>query len=118
MAGGSPSTSFAGVWRRGVRGFLAEVSDAIVSVLFPAGCRICEALLTSARRVPICAECLASFQRVPGIFCEICGQPLPGLTRKEGEQLLCPACQDRTYAFKRRAALQCMKARWCARFCC
>jgi hypothetical protein len=34
MAGGSSSTSVAGVWRRGVRGFLAEVSDAIVACFF------------------------------------------------------------------------------------
>ena len=101
MAGGSSSTSVAGVWRQGVRALLAEVSDAIVSVFFPAGCRICETLLTSASRVPICADCLASFARVPAIVCEICGRPLPGLARKEGEPLLCPACQDRTYAFEK-----------------
>jgi ComF family protein len=101
MAGGSSSTSVAGVWRRGVRGLLAEVSDAIVSVFFPAGCRICEALLTSASRIPICAGCLASFARVPGILCEICGRPLPGLARNEGEPLLCPVCQGRTYAFEK-----------------
>ena len=101
MAGASSSTSVAEVRRRGVRGLLAEVSDAIVSVLFPAGCRICKALLTSASRVPICAECLASFARVPGILCEICGRPLPGLARNEGEPLLCPACQERTYAFEK-----------------
>src|SRR5882762_1359110 len=101
MAGASSSTSVAEVRRRGVRGLLAEVSDAIVSVLFPAGCRICKALLASASRVPICAECLASFARVPGILCEICGRPLPGLARNEGEPLLCPACQGRTYAFEK-----------------
>ncbi len=101
MAGASSSTSVAEVRRRSVRGLLAEVSDALVSVFFPAGCRICEALLASASRVPICAECLASFVRVPGILCEICGRPLPGLARNEGEPLLCPACQDRTYAFEK-----------------
>jgi len=101
MAGASSSTSVAEVLRRSVRGLLAEVSDALVSVFFPLGCRICEALLASASRVPICAECLASFVRVPGILCEICGRPLPGLARNEGEPLLCPACQDRTYAFEK-----------------
>jgi predicted amidophosphoribosyltransferase len=101
MAGGSSSTSVTEIRRRGVRGLLAEVSDVIVSLFFPTGCRICEALLTSASRVPVCAKCLASFQRVPGIFCKICGRPLPGLAKKEGEPLLCPACQDRTYAFER-----------------
>ena len=42
-----------------------------------------------------------SFKRVPNIICEVCGRPLPGLAQKEGEQLLCPACQNRTYAFDR-----------------
>ena len=34
-------------------------------------------------------------------YCEICGRPLPGLTRQERETLLCPACRDKTYAFDR-----------------
>jgi ComF family protein len=101
MAGGSLSSSVAEVRRRGVCGVLAGVSDAIVSVFFPAGCRICDALLTSARRVPICESCLFSFERLPSIVCEICGRPLAGLAQKEGEPLLCPACKDRTYAFER-----------------
>jgi competence protein ComFC len=101
MAGGSSSSSVVEAWRRGVRGMLAEVSDAVVSVFFPAGCRICDELLTSASRVPLCEGCLSSFQRVPGIVCNICGRPLPGLTRREGEPLLCPACRERTYAFER-----------------
>jgi ComF family protein len=101
MAGGSSSTSIAEVRRRGLRGLLAEVSDAIVSVFFPAGCRICDSLLTSASRVPLCEGCLSSFQRVAGGVCEICGRPLPGLGEKEGEPLLCPACYNKTYAFER-----------------
>jgi len=88
-------------WPRTGRGWLAEISDAVVSVFFPSGCRICEGLLTSASRVPICEECLSSFERVPNIVCEICGLPLPGWTPKEGEALLCPACRNRTYAFDR-----------------
>jgi competence protein ComFC len=104
-----PSSSGATAERRGgVRGWgptawnwLAEAADAIVSVFFPAGCRICERPLTTANRVPICEECLSSFKRVPDIVCEVCGRPLTEMTRKEGEPLLCPACQDNTYAFDR-----------------
>src|SRR5216684_1796989 len=88
-------------WARIGRGWLAEMSDALVSVFLPSGCRICERLLTRASRVPLCEECLSSFEKVPNIVCEVCGRPLPGLARKEGEPLLCPACQDRTYAFDR-----------------
>ena len=83
------------------RGWLPEISGALVSVVFPSRCRICERVLTSASRVPICQECLSSFERVPRIICEICGRPLPGLVKKEGESPLCPACREKTYAFDR-----------------
>lgn len=86
--------------RRG-RGWLAEISDALVSVVFPSACRICERLLTTASRVPICEECLSSLERVPIMVCEVCGRPLPGLDRKQGEPLLCQACQEKTYTFDR-----------------
>src|SRR5713226_4811847 len=88
-------------WLRHGRGWLGELSDAVVSVFFPSGCRICDRLLTTSSRVPLCEEGLSSFQRVSGLLCEVCGRPLPGLAQKEGEPLLCPACQDRTYTFDR-----------------
>jgi hypothetical protein len=55
--------------RGGVHGWLAEASDAIVSVFFPARCRICDKLLTQASRVPLCEECLASFEAAPAAGC-------------------------------------------------
>ena len=108
MAGGNSSGSTAAEQRKSVRGWirtgrgwLAGASDALVSVFFPAGCRICEKLLTGASRVPLCVECLSSFERVPDTICEICGRPLPGLARKDEVPLLCPACTSKTYAFDR-----------------
>jgi ComF family protein len=85
--------------REVVRAWLTAASDALVSVIFPAGCRICNELLTDSRRVPICKDCFSSFATVPTAACEICGRPLPGLERKDPAPGLCPACQDRTYAF-------------------
>lgn len=87
--------------RRGVRGLLAEASDAVVSVFFPAGCRICDKLLVRASRVPFCEECLDSFEAPPEKKCEVCGQTLEWFTHREGEPLLCRACQQKTYAFER-----------------
>jgi competence protein ComFC len=93
-------------------GWLSEASDAIVSVLFPAGCRLCERVLTRASRVPICEECLASFAAMPERVCQICGSPpetsfatIPGPpettdTAEEG-RLVCVACRVRTYGFDR-----------------
>lgn len=101
MAAGNSCGENLRLRRQGVRAWLSEASDALISVIFPAGCRICEQLLIDARRVPICEECLSSFQRIPQPSCEICGRPLPGLTRQEREPLLCPACGDKTYTFDR-----------------
>src|SRR5260370_9983143 len=97
----SSSSGTAGAGGEGARGWLAEIGDAVVSVFFPSGCRICDRLLTSASRVPLCEECLSSFARVPNIVCEICGRPLSGLAQKVGEPLLCPASQAKTYPFAR-----------------
>src|SRR5580704_18243534 len=87
--------------RRGVRGGLVEASDAVVSVFFPAGCRICDKLLVRASRVPFCEECLDSFEAPKEKKCEVCGQALGWLAQREGEPLVCRACQQKTYAFER-----------------
>jgi len=56
--------------------WLEAASDAIVSVFYPAGCRLCGRLLIHASRLPICDECLASFATLPTPVCDICGSPL------------------------------------------
>src|SRR5271154_3051233 len=58
---------------------LATATDALVSVFYPAGCSLCERLLTRAIRVPICDECLMSFAALPAEVCEICGSPVAAL---------------------------------------
>ena len=98
-AGNAARGSHAG--NRGLRGWLAASADALTSVIFPAGCRICDQLLTDSRRVPICENCFSTFERVPAVICEICGRPLSGLGQDPAQLRLCPACQDKTYAFDR-----------------
>jgi ComF family protein len=101
----SDSTKRWGAW-------LAEASDALVSVLFPAECRLCESLLTRASRVPICDECLASFPTVKGRICEICGEGTEAsfATRatqsdlgqgSEADRAPCAVCRTRKFAFDR-----------------
>jgi len=79
--------------------WFSAASDALVSIIFPADCRICGELLVDSRRVPICPKCLSSFERIPLTNCEICGCPLSGSQLKEGQPRLCPACQNKTYGF-------------------
>jgi ComF family protein len=101
MAEASSPSGKALAKQQGVRGWLTGVGDALVSVFFPAGCRICDRLLTGASRVPICGDCLSSFVLAQGIACEICGRPLAAWTPKPERTLLCPACVDKTFAFDR-----------------
>jgi predicted amidophosphoribosyltransferase len=80
---------------------LRVTGDAITSVFSLSGCRICDRLLVTASRIPVCEKCLSSFERLPAIVCETCGRPLPSYAEKASQSLLCPACQDKTYAFDR-----------------
>jgi len=79
---------------------LASVPGAIASVCMPASCRLCEELLSDARRLPICEHCLSSFQEIPPGSCDVCG--LPGGFDPEfpKERALCPDCQERRFAFE------------------
>jgi len=99
--GEGSSLPSARAWGRGVRGWLAEASDAVVSIFFPAACRICDQLLVRASRVRFCEDCLDSFEGPPENKCGICGQGLAWMTVEEGEPLVCRACKQKTYAFER-----------------
>ncbi len=103
-------------FEKGVGAWLSGASDALVSVFFPAGCRLCERVLVHASTVPICEECLGSFAAVGGAVCERCGQPLAawslGGARDERatENLVCPECQTREYGFDRARSYALYKA--------
>ena len=79
---------------------LGNVAGAVTSVFFPAGCRLCDELLTDARRLPLCDNCLSSFQEIPPGSCDVCG--LPGLFDPEfpKEVSLCADCQERRFGFQ------------------
>ena len=81
--------------------WLAHISNALVSVVLPAPCRICDQLLTRASRVPICDECLASFERLPPGICLVCGSPLLVFGDAADRESQCPACAKKVYAFER-----------------
>jgi predicted amidophosphoribosyltransferase len=87
-----------------VGAWLSGASDALVSVLFPVGCRLCERVLVRASTVPICEECLGSFLALGGALCETCGQPLAAWSlggERATESSVCPECQNRGYGFDR-----------------
>jgi ComF family protein len=81
--------------------WMLEARDALASIVIPAPCRLCGALLTHSSRTPVCQNCLDGFSRVPEKICSICGLPLPDISQVPGEALRCSACRLETYAFDR-----------------
>jgi predicted amidophosphoribosyltransferase len=56
-------------------------------------------MLTAATRVPICNECLGSFQRIAGEVCDVCGRPQSvepeaPAAPVEDTSFACPDCLD------------------------
>ena len=82
-----------------VGGWLATTGEALASIFLPADCRLCDEVLTRASRLPICEECLASFEPLSRQICRVCGIPIPTFSGGSDELRVCPECQSRKYAF-------------------
>ncbi len=85
--------------RIAVSRWMGTFGGAIASVLFPSECRLCDALLTRATRLPICDPCLQSFQQLPVHVCERCGQPWSLEAAEEDSSASCRECRERGFAF-------------------
>ena len=89
-------------FRHFARGFglaFREALDALASLVFPAPCRICEATLTAASRIPVCSACLDSFQPLSGAACQKCGKPFVSAVAAASPQPLCHLCRRDVYNF-------------------
>jgi ComF family protein len=80
--------------------WLGHFSGALTSVFFPAGCRLCNQLLTDSRRIPVCDHCLSSFPVVPLGSCDVCGQPGAFDPEFPKELAVCRDCQQHRFAFQ------------------
>ena len=85
--------------RIAVSRWMGTFGGAIASVLFPSECRLCDALLTRATRLPICDPCLQSFPQLPVHVCERCGQPWSLEAAEEDSSASCRECRERGFAF-------------------
>ncbi len=80
--------------------WLERFAGALTSVMFPAGCLLCDAFLTRARRIPLCETCLASFHRIAPPICSICGQPLPVPVKPGEGEAACRECVEGKFGFQ------------------
>jgi len=71
-------------------GWLHYVRSALLSIFFPAGCRICDRMLTEPTRLPICNECLGSSQLILGTVCDKCGNPVENAPTENKRVFVCP----------------------------
>ncbi len=78
---------------------LREAADALVSLAFPAPCRICEQTLESASRLPICRVCLESLLPLVPPLCQTCGRPFISPRAGQAREPLCHLCRRGVYAF-------------------
>jgi ComF family protein len=71
-------------------------------VLLAARCRLCEQLLTTASRVPVCAGCLGRVRPLELLAsCDRCHQPLSGAVASPDGVLLCGPCRQEETIFDR-----------------
>lgn len=80
--------------------FARSIVDAIISVIFPAPCRICGFVLTRAGTLPICEACFQSLRPLNGPVCACCGRPLASEVALDALMPKCFACRRDVYAFK------------------
>jgi predicted amidophosphoribosyltransferase len=76
--------------------WLESLAGAVASVLSASGCRICQALLIRADRLPICDACLKSFRELLEVIWERCGQPWAEGGDVRGDASV---CRERGFAF-------------------
>ncbi len=72
-------------------------------MVFPAPCRVCDATLTNASRIPVCPACLNSFEPLSGAGCQTCGRPFVSdvAVATGATQPLCHLCRRDVYHFDR-----------------
>src|SRR5437879_118859 len=79
--------------------WLHSLAGAVASVLFPSGCRICQAWLARGERLSVWDGWLESLRTLPGEGCECCGQPWTEGGDVDGDENVCRECRERGFAF-------------------
>lgn len=78
------------------------VFDSLASVLFAARCRLCQEILTTASRVPICPSCLGRVRPLELLVsCHRCQRPLSLASQSPDTVPLCGPCRQEETDFDR-----------------
>lgn len=76
--------------------------EGLASVLFAARCLLCDELLTTATRVPVCPSCLGRVRPLELLaWCDRCQEPLSAAIHEPGSIALCGPCRLEETVFDR-----------------
>jgi ComF family protein len=75
-------------------------ATAVLDLVYPALCPVCDHALGAGRRDPLCRECWNGIQRIDPPFCATCGMPRPSFEPAASTRpLRCHACVTAAPAF-------------------
>ncbi|MEK7865618.1 MAG: ComF family protein [Planctomycetota bacterium] len=82
----------------GIGRWLERAGCALIDVVWPRACLVCDAPLVGTARVDLCGSCEGAVRAVGAEACPRCGKPrgAPGRPRRR-----CRACRGRRFAFRR-----------------
>jgi hypothetical protein len=89
--------------------WVESCGGALVSVVFPADCRLCKQLLTRASRMPICG---ATFQKISPAHCVECGSRGWWQARRKGVNRFAATAGRKNMRLTRREVTEFTKALW------
>jgi len=72
----------------------ADLVEPLLSLFFPAHCAACGRRVDEGR--DLCGDCAASVEKITPPRCDVCSQPVHGLT----PVFTCPNCQDARFHFE------------------
>ncbi len=79
-------------------------TTALLDLVFPPFCPVCQARLGEGRRDPLCGSCWERLERIAPPYCRVCGVPFSHFPSAEAERRpaaspLCGRCRRRLPAF-------------------
>ncbi len=76
------------------------LGEGLISLLFPADCRVCQHPLEPSNITFVCIDCWSKIKWLKAPYCSKCSRPLPS-TFKSIPTFLCPECRRQNVYFNR-----------------
>ncbi len=78
--------------RNPIASILETAAASVFTTLFPSDCRFCHSPLVKVSRLPVCNTCLEQIQKIDGVTCSVCGNPIVSSLAQNQEKPCCGEC--------------------------